>query len=132
MKKIYLSLFFAILIVGFTSCRKEYISNPVDTNQTIVISVPDEAWATSDGIHYSASLNVPEITPYFNETGEVLVYLSYGDGIYEQIPEITNNISYTFSHSPGNLTIYAQDLNESGIIPPYNTTVKIVLVHSSY
>lgn len=131
MKKLYLPLFFGLLVILFTSCTKEYVT-PVNNNQTILVSIPSQAWKTSDGVNYAASINVPEITSYLNETGEVLVYLSYGNGVYEQIPEVKDNISYSFSHNPGYITIYAQDINGNGIIPPDDTDVKIVLVDSNY
>src|SRR5207245_2355141 len=110
---------------------KEYIP-PVNQNQTILISLPTEAWATNDyGVTYATSLNVPEITSYFNETGEVLVYISYGNGVFEQIPEVYGNISYSFTHEPGHVTIYAQDLYREGMMAPDDATIKIVLVDSN-
>ena len=131
MKKIYLPTLFGLLVVFFTSCSKEYVGSN-GTNRTIFLSVPYEDWNTSDGITYSASLYVPELTSYLNETGEVLVYLSYGDGVYEQIPEVSGHISYSFTHYPGNVTLYVQDLNRRGIDPPTTTEVKIVLMPSQY
>jgi hypothetical protein len=131
MKKIYLSALLGLLVVFFTSCTKEYVSSDT-ANQTIILSVSYEGWSTSDGITYSAFLNVPQLSSYLNETGEVLVYLSYGDGVYEQIPEVSGHISYSFTHYPGNITLYVQDLNERGIEPPTTTQVKIVLVPSHY
>ena len=90
-------------------------------------------WSSNDyGVTYSVSLNVPEITNGFNETGEVMVYISYGNDVYEQIPETYGTTSYSFTHSPGNVSIYAQDLNQRSMFAPDVATVKIVLVDSNY
>lgn len=130
MHKIYAPLFLGLLAIFFTSCKKEIVSG--NNNQSVLISVPSSAWKTSDGSSYRVSLYVPEITSYFNDTGEVLVYLSYNDGTYEQIPEVNDNISYSFSHDTGNVTVYAEELNGRTITPPSLTNVKIVLVPSAY
>ncbi len=131
MKK--LIFFLGVLVFFISSCRKEYIPVPTHNNQTILIGVQSGDWRTSDyGVNYAVSLNVPEITYDFNQRGEVLVYINYGNGIYEQVPEIYNDISYSFTHNTGRITIYAQDLAGVGIVPPENATIKIVLIPSSY
>jgi hypothetical protein len=129
MKPLYLFLGFLPLL--FMSCKKEYI--PVNDSQTILVDLPSSAWRTNDhGITYIATLNVPEISYSFNETGTVLVYISYGDGEYEQIPEVFGNVALSFTHNVGTVSIYAQDQSHGGIIPPDNATIKIVLVNNGY
>lgn len=130
MHKIYTPIVLGFLAIFITSCKKEIVA--ANNNQTVLISVPSSGWQTSDGSSYRVSLYVPEITSYFNDTGEVLVYLSYNDGTYEQIPEVNDNISYSFTHSTGNITVYAEELNGRIINPPSMTNVKIVLVPSGY
>ena len=131
MKKLYLFAAIGLLVMLFTSCTKEYIA-PESTSKTILLSIPAEGWQSADGINYRATLSVPELSTYLSETGQVLTYLSFDGGPYEQIPEVRDDISYSFSNAPGVVTIYAQDLNGSGIIPPSNTDVKIVLVPAGY
>ena len=126
MKKLYLFASVALLLVLFTSCTKEYIA-PANTGQTILVSISQDAWRTNDGINYKATISVPELTSYLNETGQVLVYLSFDNSSYQLIPEIRNDISYSFSNGPGLVTIYAQDLDGTGITPPLYTDVKIIL-----
>lgn len=126
MKKLYLIVPVALLLFVFTSCTKEYIA-PQNTGQTIVVSVPQDAWGTNDGINNKATIIVPELTSYLSENCQVLVYLSFDNSSYELIPEIRNDISYSFSHAPGLVTIYAQDLDGTGIAPPPYTDVKIIL-----
>jgi hypothetical protein len=130
MHKIYAPLIFGYMAIFFTSCKKEIVAG--NNNQTVLISVPSSSWQTADGNSYRVSLYIPEITSYFNDTGEVLVYLSYNDGTFEQIPEVNDNISYSFTHHTGNVTVYAEELNGRMITPPPMTNVKIVLVPSSY
>lgn len=125
MKKIFLLL--TMVALAFSSCKKEYISNS-NNSQTLSYKVYSNAWVTYDsGDSYSVSINVPEITNYYSQYGQVSLYISFGNGAYEQIPEVYNDISYSFSHSPGEVTIDVQDLTHQGITPPSNATVKIVL-----
>lgn len=113
----------------FSSCKKEYI--PVNNSQTILFDVPSSSWATSDGgVTYNTSLDVPEITGYFNSTGQVSVYISFGNGVFEQIPEVYSDVSLSFTHNVGDVTIYAQDLSHVGMPPPANATVKVILTDS--
>ncbi len=125
MKKLILLL--AIVAIAFSSCKKEYIAD-ANSSQTLLYDVPSSAWVAYDnGDSYSVSINVPEITNYFNGSGQVSVYISFGNGVYEQIPEVYNDISYSFTHSTGDVTIDVQDLAHLGIPPPSNATVKVVL-----
>ena len=131
MKKLYLFASIGLLLILFTSCTKEYVA-PQNSSQTILVSVPKDAWRTRDGINYQTTISVPELTSYINETGQVLVYLSFDNTRYELIPEVRDDISYSFSQGPGFLTIYAQDLVGSGITPPPYTDVKIILNTNGY
>lgn len=128
MKKIILLLCLGLFI--FSSCKKEYI--PVNNNQTILFDVPSSNWGTSDGgVTYDISLAVPEITSYFNSTGQVSVYISYGNGVYEQIPEVYNDVSLSFTHNTGDVSVYAQDLTHVVMAPPASATIKVILTGSS-
>lgn len=126
MKKLYLFASIGLLLILFTSCTKEYVA-PQNSSQTILVSIPQDAWRTHDGLNYQATISVPELTSYISETGQVLVYVSFDNTRYELIPEVRDDISYSFSHAPGYITIYAQDLVGSGIAPPPYTDVKIIL-----
>jgi len=128
MKNTILLLLFGLFL--FSSCKKEYV--PVNNSQTILFDVSSSDWGTSDnGISYDTSLDVPEITNYFNSNGQVSVYISFGNGVFEQIPEVYNDVSLSFTHSTGNVSVYAQDLNHVGMPPPANATIKVILTDSS-
>jgi hypothetical protein len=122
------------LALLFSSCQKnEYIE--AVPNRTIIVNIAPTAWRTTDGgRNYSTSLNMPEITNDFNERGGVLLYLSFGERTYEQLPEVYNGIAYGFTTSPGQINLEMQDADDNAVIPaPVQTiTAKIVLVESEY
>jgi hypothetical protein len=117
--------------LSVSSCTKKYITpNP---NQTIVFDVASSAWVASDpttGLSYSASLPVPEITDDFARFGGVIVSISYDDGdTYEQLPEVFNNTSFSYTYNSGNVTIYAQNSDGSAAVKPTDPIkVKVILV----
>lgn len=130
MKKLGLLLAFVVFVCS--SCKKEYIQTT--PNQTILIDLPANQWKLeSDGITYSAALSVPELTDFANTNAGVLVYISYDGGtVYEQIPEVYQGISYSYTHNKANVTIYAQESAGTGTITaPGAIRVKIVLVDSA-
>lgn len=120
-------LFLAIITLAFASCKKEYIAPP-NSSQTLSYDVSSNDWVSYDnGDSHSVSINVPELTSDLNKNGQVSVYISFGNGAYEQIPEVYNDISYSFTHSPGEIIIDVQDLAHLGIPPPSDAIVKVVL-----
>lgn len=130
MKKLLLLL--GVLTFIFASCKKEYIPVQDTTPQTILFNVPSDSWSSNDGgVTYYNSLDVPEITSDFNQNGEVSVYISFGNGTFEQIPEVYNDMSLSFTHNVGDVTVYAQDLTHAGMPAPSNATIKIVLTEAA-
>ena len=132
MKKLLSIVCCSIILLSVSSCTKKYITpNP---NKTIVFDVPASAWAVSDattGLSYSTSLDVPEITPDFAHYGGVLVSISYDDkgDVYEQLPEVFNNTSFSYTYNDGNVTIYAQNSDGSAAVKPTDPIkAKVILV----
>lgn len=120
-----------VIVVAASSCTKKYITpNP---NQTILINVASSSWTTTDGgITYSSVVNTPEIDSYFNDHGGVLVYFSFTTGVYEQIPEVYQGISYSYTHNAGSLVLYAQASDGLTVITkPDNTVLKLLLIESN-
>jgi len=131
MKKILSILCFAMVVVAFSSCKKEYITQ-ASPNQTILFNVPSTAWVLStDGKSYYAIISTPEIDGYFNDNGGVLTYLSFTTGVYEQIPEVYNGVSYSYTHNQGSVVLYAQSFDGTTPIKPANTILKLLLLSSS-
>ena len=120
-----------VIVVAASSCTKKYITpNP---NQTILINVASSSWTTTDGGKtYSSVVNTPEIDSYFNDHGGVLVYFSFTKGVYEQIPEVYQGISYSYTHNAGSLVLYAQASDGLTVITkPDDTVLKLLLIESN-
>src|SRR5690606_19304502 len=82
MKKIILMLLPALLLLG--SCQKTYLV----PNKTIIVDLPSRNWTlANDARSYTSYIDMPELDRYTNEQGAVLVYLSFGEETYEQIPQ---------------------------------------------
>lgn len=130
MKKI-LSIIGCIVVLAASSCTKKYITpNP---NQTILLNVKSTDWTTDDGGKtYSAVIPMPEIDSYFNDHGGVLVYFSFTDGVYEQVPEVYQGVSYSYTHNQGSLALYAQAASGgAAIAQPDDAVVKLLLIDSN-
>jgi hypothetical protein len=130
MKKI-LTIVSCVILLAASSCTKKYITpNP---NQTILINVKSSSWTTSDGGKtYSSVVDAPEIDSYFNDHGGVLLYFSFTNGVYEQIPEVFDGVSFSYTHNKGSLALYAQASDGVSIIqPPADLVLKFLLINSN-
>ena len=131
MKKLLSIVCCSIILLSVSSCTKKYITpNP---NETIIFDVPASGWAISDpttGLSYSTSLDVPDINGDFAQFGGVIVSISYDGGdTYEQLPEVYNNTSFSYTYNKGNVTIYAQNSDGSAAVKPTDPIkVKVILV----
>jgi len=132
MKKI---LFF--LLIGsalfMASCTKQY--NQVVPNKTYISDqINSSSWTTSDGgKNYSVDINISDLGNGGTAYNGVLVYLTFDNGqSYEALPEVYNNTSFTYTYSPGVITLYAQSSDGTQVIPaPEAFKAKIVLVASN-
>ena len=128
------SLFLAIavmFVVALSSCTKKYVTP--NNNITVVDRVNVNRWVPSDdGKAFSAEIPMPELDNYYNESGAVLAYIAFAPGVYEQIPQVYDGISYSFYHSIGKVVIYAQTASGSAPVKPQNNLdVKVVLIESN-
>jgi hypothetical protein len=131
MKKVLSIVCFAIIALTFSSCKKEYITQ-ASPNKTIVFNVPSSSWSLStDGKSYSSVISTPEIDSYFNDYGGVLAYFSFTTGVYEQIPEVYNGVSYSYTHNAGSVVLYAQSYDGGTPIKPTALTLKLLLLPSN-
>ena len=130
MKKI----LFLLLISGAllaSSCTKNYAVIP---NQTSYSTVTASNWSTTDnGLNYVAPISPGPGVTFGQKSDGVLIYFSFDSGkSYEQIPEVYNNVSYTFTNDGGTITLYAQSANGSQTITtPPDLTAKIIVVPSN-
>lgn len=130
MKRI-LSIIGCVIVLAASSCTKKYITpNP---NKTVLINVKSTEWTTTDGGKtYSAVIDAPEIDSYFNDNGGVLLYFSFTDGVYEQIPEVYQGISYSYTHNTGSIALYAQSATGTAVISrPDDAVLKFLLIDSN-
>ncbi|MBW4890554.1 hypothetical protein KXQ82_12535 [Mucilaginibacter sp. HMF5004] len=130
MKRYLTLLILPILLLATSSCTKTY--QTVTPNQTVYANISSTTWTTADGGKtYSAKISVPQIDSYFNQHGAVLVYVTFGNNVYEQLSEVYNGIAYSYSHNTGQVEIDIQSSNGTSVItPPGSLGVKIVLVES--
>jgi hypothetical protein len=127
MKKHIALLALFVLFMG-ASCKKEQIV----PNRTVITTLTSGNWIKlNGGRSYTASINMPEIDNYFNDYGGVLVYLSFENGTYEQIPQVYNGVSYSYLTRSGQIVIEIQSSDGQAVIsPPGSVKVKIVLIES--
>ena len=128
MKKILTIVCCTFVLFSVSSCTKQYITpNP---NVTVSATLAPTDWTLyTDGKSYQAPITVPAIGSGFAQYGGVIVAISYANGVYEQIPEVYNVISYSYTYNAGNVTIYAQSADgTTPVQPTQNINVKITLV----
>ncbi|HTK20457.1 MAG TPA: hypothetical protein VL442_13105 [Mucilaginibacter sp.] len=136
MKKLLSIACVALVVAALASCKKTYVTN-VTPNQTFTSTITPSQWMqTTDGKSDSVSIKLPNASNFFlNDSDATLVYFSYFQGVYEQIPEVYNGVSYSYFHyvSNGNLylVLYAQPINGGTPVKPTdNVFVKLVLIPS--
>ncbi|MBS1525219.1 MAG: hypothetical protein JST19_06200 [Bacteroidetes bacterium] len=116
------------LLLSFSSCTKQYIT-PNNTATVYATLAPSDWTLYSDGKSYDAPINVNDIDPNFAQTGNVIVSISFSDGVWEQVPETYNNVAYSFTYNQGNVTLYAQSADGTTPVQPTdNIKVKITLI----
>jgi hypothetical protein len=135
MKKI-LTIISCAVLFALSSCTKQYLS-PGTTNQTVYANVATTDWSpytdNNGGKSYSAPINVNLISNNFAQIGGIIVAISYDNGsTYEQLPEVYDNISYSYTYNAGNVTLYAQSADGTTAEQPnLPIKVKIILVDSN-
>lgn len=129
-----LSIVLAVMFVAvISSCTKKYVTP--NTNTTVFATVKANSWVLdpADGGSYSAEILVPALDDQYNDDGAVLVYLSFANGVYEQIPQVYAGQSYSYYHTRGKVVLYSQAPTGGPKTPPASDLkVKIVLIDSNY
>jgi len=128
MKRILTIVCCSLVLFSISSCTKQYITpNP---NVTVTATLATSAWTLyADGKSYQAPITVNEIGNDFANYGGIIVAISYADGVYEQIPEVYNGVSYSYTYNAGNVTIFAQSADgTTPVAPTQSINVKITLV----
>ncbi|HZY35286.1 MAG TPA: hypothetical protein VFE53_01480 [Mucilaginibacter sp.] len=135
MKKILTILSCAVLF-ALSSCTKQYVT-PGTTNQTFYADVATTDWTlytdNSGNKSYTAPINIAALDPNFAQIGGIIVAISYdGGNTYEQLPEVYDNLSFSYTYNAGNVSLYAQSADgTTAIQPTMAIKVKIILVDSN-
>ncbi|MBE7177893.1 MAG: hypothetical protein INR69_15920 [Mucilaginibacter polytrichastri] len=131
MRKNQTLLFILPILLLVSACRKT--ENVVIPNQTIYRNITANMWTSSDnGKTYTADLDLSNDIRFSSEVDGILVYLSYSEGSYEQIPFTYDSTAFSYAVSGNALRIDAQDpLADVEIENPGPIFVKIVLIPSS-
>lgn len=128
MKKLSI-LILGLMILGVSACRKvtnEYYTTP---NQTVYENLVPSRWTTKDGgITYSATIDFLSGDIYQNSFDGVLVYLSFGNSVYEPIPQTYDGFAYSYTVTQQRITIQIQNSSGSGTINPPGATIKAKIV----
>lgn len=131
MKK--LSLLLILALVGLSACQREVVQ-PATPPQaySAVYNVAPSDWSTNDnGISYSTTFSMPELSSAIFDHGAVIVYLSFDNNIYEALPEVFDGISYGAIHSPGSVTIDYHAVDGSAVSAPGGAIyAKIILINA--
>ncbi len=116
------------LVLVAAGCKKEMVV----PNRTIITTLNSGSWVQNDGGRtYTAAIDMPEIDNYFNDHGGVLVYISFDNGTYEQVPQVYNGVSYSYITRSGQIVMEIQSSDGLGTVtPPGTVKVKIVLIDS--
>lgn len=114
------------MFVGCTTKKEVVIPN---ITVTTVVHPSDWLYDNTSKTYY-VNIDMPEIDGQVNASGGILVSISFGNGLYELIPDIYNGYSFYVTHSVGNLTIEAEDQFNTAHAPTGDMVAKIVIVPS--
>ena len=131
MKRSLFIMIAVMFVVAISSCTKKYVTP--NTNITVKGTVKASSWVlSSDGKSYESEILVADLDNYYNNDGAVLVYASFGTGVYEQIPQVYDGVAYSYYHKTGKIVLYAQTPGNTPVKPNVDFNVKIVLIDSVY
>ena len=143
-------LLFAALIgttalVSFSSCTKEYITQEaINPGRSFIYTVKPNEWASSNNnMRITHKINLPELTKYYVDQGNVSVHMSLNkEASYKILPasfafndgrEI-NPVSFHVDYQVGEISIIGEDpTNEFPINPPtQDIIVKIIISETDF
>lgn len=128
MKKV-LSILSVAAVLLFTGCTKNEVVIP---NITVNATIHSSDWQYDNSTKtWYVNIDVPELTAQSNDNDAVVVSISFGDGVYEAVPDIYNGYAFYVTHSTGTVTLEAQNQFGSTDKPTDDILVKIVIVPSN-
>lgn len=135
MKKL-LSIICCLVIFAASSCTKQYVAPAVTTTNKSFNSgaiAPGNWVLTTDKASYATDVNIPDITSNFTSYGGIIVSLTFDNGAsYEQLPEVYNGVSYTYTYTTGKVTLYSQSADGTTAVLPTSTLIaRVILVDAN-
>ncbi|PSL47785.1 hypothetical protein CLV51_102645 [Chitinophaga niastensis] len=121
-----------LLLLGFIlpGCTKT-TNEVVIPNKTILVDIKSTDWKQVNGV-WGVTFIVPELDNSTNQTDGVIVSMSRGNAVFEILPEVYQDQSYTVIHNPGNIVVELRGTDgRPTIVPAENITFKLVLIPSS-
>ncbi|MFB2120186.1 hypothetical protein [Parapedobacter sp. 2B3] len=125
-----------LIVVGMSSCTKEYYD--VVPSQTFVYRINQNGWTWENNVSHQVyhTKTLPELTDYYLLEGGVSVAISFdNENSYDVLPTTFNGVAYSVNYTVGAITIFAEDpLADPGIeIPlPDAAVVKVILSESDF
>ncbi|NIG57406.1 hypothetical protein [Chitinophaga sp. Cy-1792] len=128
MKKWLYSLPLVLVLFTASSCTKNY--NDIIPNTTIVVDAAANQWIfdNTTGTYY-ISIDVGELTTSTTQSDAVVVSMSRNQTLFEALPEVYNNTSFTYIYKAGTVLIEAQGVNGAAIqLPTSSVRFKITII----
>lgn len=127
MKKV-LSILSLAAVFVLTGCTKNNIVVP---NITVNTTIQPSDWQYDNSTKtWYVNIDMPEIDNKSNQSDGIITSISFGDGVYELIPDVYNGYAFYVTHTTGTLTIEAQNQNGVTNAPTDAILAKIVIVPS--
>lgn len=127
MKK-YLLLLCLPMLALVTGCKKN-ITEVVNPNKTIKVSVTAENWGSTDQKNWIADKNIPELTDKYMSKGATLVYRLLPAQNNEQWPVTYQGLAYSYSTRAGKILFNINHADgQTTIARPSAMSFKVVLI----
>ncbi|QEC51229.1 hypothetical protein EDD80_101293 [Anseongella ginsenosidimutans] len=99
------------------------------------VSISANSWEPFEngGVYgYLTEFEVPDLTENIHDNGAVLVYLDFGEGLFDALPQVYNDVSILYNTFPYSLEIQMVGINNIEIDPPSGEILcKIVLIEGA-
>ncbi len=126
----------ALMVVFFSACTKEYITNNDGTKiYTVIRYVKANDWQKNDDLQWQVSMNVPDLEEYFITDGFVQTAISFDNELhYSTLSSVINGVNYSVEYTDNTVTIYAEDpiMTDGWGFDPAEMVVKITLGEAIY
>lgn len=123
MKKILFALFIAsAMLLSFSSCTKEYYSDPATRTFSYTINPGD--WDGQGTPLLFVPIDVPELSDHYVDYGLVNLSVSFDNRqTFTKLPAVVDGVSYFYDYTTGAVDIWAQDPIDEDLAIEINSTL---------